>query len=205
MLGAGVVGHWVGPGQRNIPRPTEYIKVDRDAIREKDGKLSFRFMEPLEEVGVSRSGEAVSRSTIPLISMSIPTNISPATRRIRRSRLFPATTRGRPLAHGTSTGTTCSPICSRTIISAISSCLPFHGFTKLHSLELDLGEPYRWRPVWLLMHGEIEYFSATSMYAAVSSWSSQAVAPYVEALGRRREVDSQSSTIWVFPPVARAP
>ena len=49
MLGAGVVGHWVGPGQRDVPRPVEYIKIDRDAIREKDGKLSFRFMEPLEE------------------------------------------------------------------------------------------------------------------------------------------------------------
>ena len=49
MLGAGVVGHWVGPDQRDIPRPTEYIKVPRNSIREKDGKLSFRFMEPLEE------------------------------------------------------------------------------------------------------------------------------------------------------------
>ena len=30
MLGAGVVGHWIGPNQRDIPRPTEYIKVDRN-------------------------------------------------------------------------------------------------------------------------------------------------------------------------------
>ena len=28
MLGAGVVGHWVGPGQRDIPRPVEYIKTE---------------------------------------------------------------------------------------------------------------------------------------------------------------------------------
>jgi tetratricopeptide (TPR) repeat protein len=34
MLGAGVVGHWVGPGQRDIPRPVEYIKIDRNMIRE---------------------------------------------------------------------------------------------------------------------------------------------------------------------------
>ena len=46
---APVVGHWVGPDQRDIPRPTEYIKVPRASLREKDGKLSFRFMEPLEE------------------------------------------------------------------------------------------------------------------------------------------------------------
>ena len=36
MLGAGVVGHWVGPGQRDIPRPVEYIKIDRNMIREKE-------------------------------------------------------------------------------------------------------------------------------------------------------------------------
>ncbi len=36
MLGAGVVGHWIGPGQRDIPRPVEYIKIDRSMIRERD-------------------------------------------------------------------------------------------------------------------------------------------------------------------------
>jgi len=59
MLGAGVVGHWIGPNQRDIPRPVEYIKINREMIREKispatNGQrptttLSFRFMEPLEE------------------------------------------------------------------------------------------------------------------------------------------------------------
>src|SRR3977135_2188465 len=34
---------------RNIARPTEAIKLDRNSLREKNGKLSFRFMEPLEE------------------------------------------------------------------------------------------------------------------------------------------------------------
>ena len=53
MLGAGVVGHWIaareGKVERNIPRPTEAIKIERSALRLRDGKLSFRFMEPLEE------------------------------------------------------------------------------------------------------------------------------------------------------------
>ncbi len=40
MLGAGVVGHWVGPNQRDVPRPVEYIKIDRDMIREKDVRTS---------------------------------------------------------------------------------------------------------------------------------------------------------------------
>jgi hypothetical protein len=60
--------------------------------------------------------------------------------------------------------------------------LQFAGFTKLHSLELDLGEAYHGGPLWLLMHGEIEYFSATSMYAADQA-GLQPVAPYLESLG----------------------
>ena len=51
MIGAGVVGHWVAPGERNIARPTEYIKVDRRIrCREETASYSFRLMEPMEEV-----------------------------------------------------------------------------------------------------------------------------------------------------------
>ena len=57
----------------------------------------------------------------------------------------------------------------------------FQGFAKPHSLTLDLGEPYRGGPLWLLLHGEVEYFSANSMYAA-SQAGVQAISPYVEAL-----------------------
>jgi len=58
--------------------------------------------------------------------------------------------------------------------------LPFKGFAKPHSLILDLGEPYRGGPLRLLMHGEIEYFTATGMYAA-SQAGIEATAPHVEA------------------------
>jgi hypothetical protein len=55
------------------------------------------------------------------------------------------------------------------------------GFAEPHSLELDLGEPYRGGPLWLLLHGEIEYYSATSMYAADQAHL-RPFAPFVEAL-----------------------
>jgi hypothetical protein len=57
----------------------------------------------------------------------------------------------------------------------------FQGFAKPHTLTLDLGEPYRGGPLWLLLHGEVEYFSANSMYAA-SQAGMEAISPYVEAL-----------------------
>ena len=56
----------------------------------------------------------------------------------------------------------------------------FQGFAKPHTLTLDLGKPYDGGPLWLLMHGEIEYFTANSMYAA-SQAKLEPVAPYVEA------------------------
>ena len=56
---------------------------------------------------------------------------------------------------------------------------PFKGFTKPHSLTLDFGEPYRGGPLRLLMHGEIEYFTANGMYAA-SQAGIEATAPYVQ-------------------------
>jgi hypothetical protein len=57
----------------------------------------------------------------------------------------------------------------------------FQGFAQPHSLTLDLGEAYRGGPLWLLLHGEVEYFSANSMYAA-SQAGIEAIPPYVEAL-----------------------
>jgi hypothetical protein len=57
----------------------------------------------------------------------------------------------------------------------------FQGFAKAHTLTLDLGKPYDGGPLWLLMHGEIEYFTANSMYAA-SQAKLQPLGPYLEAL-----------------------
>jgi hypothetical protein len=62
----------------------------------------------------------------------------------------------------------------------------FPGFAEPHSLELDLGEAYRGGPLWLLMHGEIEYFTATSMYAADQAHLTP-FAPYVEAQNEKRK------------------
>jgi hypothetical protein len=181
MLGAGVVGHWVGPGQRNIPRPTEYVKVDRDVIREKDGKLSFRFMEPLEE--------AVYLDQVKLLAVDHPADVDVYPNEyfasnppypdfkvvFNRNAITPA---GAWDDHGHNV----LPDLLAHRFFGDFEVLPFAGFTKLHSLELDLGEPYSGGPLWLLMHGEIEYFSATGMYAADQA-GLQPIAPYVEALG----------------------
>jgi tetratricopeptide (TPR) repeat protein len=180
MLGAGVVGHWVGPGQRNIPRPTEYVKIDRSTIREKNGKLSFRLMEPMEEV--------VYLDQVRLFAVDHPSDYE-----VYPNEYFASNPPYPPFKVVASRNP--SPPAGawddrgHDVLADLQAhryvgdfeLLPFKGFTKLHSLELDLGEPYRGGPFRLLLHGEIEYFTATGMYAADQA-GIQAIAPYVETL-----------------------
>jgi tetratricopeptide (TPR) repeat protein len=179
ILGAGVVGHWVGLGQRNIPRPTEYVKVDGRAIHEKNGKLSFRLMEPMEEV--------VYLDRVRLLAVDHPSGVEVYPNEYFASNPpYPAfkiiTSRdARPPAGAWDEhGHDVLPDLLAHRYFGDYGLLPFKGFAKPHSLELDLGEKYEGGPLRLLMHGEIEYFTATGMYAADQA-GIHAIAPYVEA------------------------
>jgi tetratricopeptide (TPR) repeat protein len=182
MLGAGVVGHWVGPGQRDIPRPVEYIKIDRNTIREKDGKLSFRFMEPLEE--------AVYLDQVRVFAVDHPADLEVYPNEYFASNLpYPEfkvvvskSKDARPPAGAWDEhGHDVLPDLLAHRYFGDFALTQFQGFAQPHSLILDLGEAYGGGPLWLLLHGEVEYFSANSMYAA-SQAGVQAISPYVEAL-----------------------
>jgi len=180
MLGAGVVGHWVGPGQRDIPRPTEYIKVDRSTIREKDGKLSFRFMEPLEE--------AVYLDQVKLLAVDHRADVDVYPNEYFASnppyppfKVVVSRDAHPPVAALDEHGHNVLPDLLAHCYFGDFSVTQFSGFAKLHTLELDIGEPYRGGALWLLLHGEVEYYSANSMYAA-SQAGVESISPYVEAL-----------------------
>jgi len=182
MLGAGVVGHWVGPGQRDVPRPVEYIKIDRNAIHQKDGRLSFRFMEPLEE--------AVYLDQVRLLAVDHPSDLD-----VYPNEYFASNPPYPEFKVVVSKGGDARPPAGawdehgHDVLPDLLAhryfgdfeLTRFQGFAKPHSLTLDLGEAYRGGPLWLLMHGEVEYFSANSMFAA-SQAGVQAISPYVEAL-----------------------
>ena len=181
MLGAGVVGHWVGPNERNIARPAEYIKLDRNAVRERNGKLSFRFMEPLEE--------SVYLDRVQLLAVDHPAGVD-----VYPNEYFASNPPYPPFKVVFSNERDARPPAGawdehhHNVLPDLLAhryfgdfkVLSFSGFTEPHTLELDLGEAYRGGPLWLLMHGEIEYFTATSMYAADQAHL-QPFAPYVEA------------------------
>jgi tetratricopeptide (TPR) repeat protein len=189
MLGAGVVGHWIAAGDskagrnvvRNIARPTESIKLDRNSLREKDGRLSFRFMEPLEE--------SVYLDQVKLLAVDHPSDVD-----VYPNEYFASNPPYPPFKVVLSNKKDARPPAGawdehgHNVLPDLLAhryfgdfkVLSFMGFTEPHSLELDLGEPYHGGPLWLLMHGEIEYFSATSMYAADQA-GVHPLAPSVEA------------------------
>ncbi len=235
ILGAGVIGHWVAPGERNIPRPTEWVKIDRNAIRElttehvgagaltrpaerssaenraseagrpgegtrstpsrrsvaqgrlraypdpaaSHGFLSFRLMEPMEEV--------VYLDAAKLLAVDHPANEDVYPNEYFASnppypefKVVTSHNAKPPAGAWDDKGNNLLPDLLAHKYVGNFDLLPFKGFTKPHSLILDLGEPYRGGPLRLLMHGEIEYFTATGMYAA-SQAGVEATAPYVEA------------------------
>ncbi len=50
MIGPGIVGHWIAPGQRDVPDPDEYLKLNGSQVALRDGRISFRMLEPMEEL-----------------------------------------------------------------------------------------------------------------------------------------------------------
>jgi tetratricopeptide (TPR) repeat protein len=180
ILGAGVVGHWIAPGQRNLARPTEYVKVERNSIREKNGKLSFRLIEPMEEV--------VYLDQVRLLAVDHPADVDVYPNEYFASsppyppfKVIVSRAARPPAGAWDDRGRNVLPDLLKHHYIGGFDLLAFKGFAKPHSLELDLGEPYQGGPLRLLLHGEIEYFTATGMYAADQA-GIQAVPPYLEAL-----------------------
>jgi len=224
MLGAGVVGHWVGPGQRDVPRPVEWIKIDRGMIREKEdqnhsrtqsqnphpvakdatrmghpllkkeGTLSFRFMEPLEE--------AVYLDQVRVLAVDHPSDVDVYPNEYFASnppyppfKVVASRDARPPAAAWDEHGHDVLPNLLAHRYSGDFALTQFQGFAQPHSLTLDLGEAYRGGPLWLLLHGEVEYFSANSMYAA-SQAGIEAIPPYVEALVGNEPSGSKNAENW---------
>ena len=189
-IGPAVIGHWVAPDTRNIPDVDEYVKVEGRHVAVKDGRLSFRFAEPMEEV--------IYLDQVKLFAIDHPagTDVYP-------NEYFAAlpphpaattiATRGARLPVGAwdSKGTDVMPALRRRdrqfvgpdgwgLTPSSLSRSGFKGFAPLHALELDLGAIASGAPVRLLMHGFTDYFTATSVFAAHQAGVT-AIVPWVEA------------------------
>jgi tetratricopeptide (TPR) repeat protein len=181
VIGAAVVGHWFTPTRRNTPNPGEWVKVDGAQLAPVNGKLSLRFMEPMEEVNYI--------DQLRLVAVDHPENVevNPDERFLDDPPFASGrvvATEGARLPVGAWDGE------GRDVLVQVSrrdhtfasgfTPLPYDGFANLHSLTLDLGEVQQSAQLRLLMTGYVNYFSATSLYAA---WKAgiKPISPYVEA------------------------
>jgi len=181
VIGAAVVGHWFTPTRKNIPNSGEWIKVDGDRLASVDGKLSLRFIEPMEEVNYI--------DQLRLVAVDHPEDVE-----VNPDERFlddPPFASGRVVAsRGTRLPVGAWDGEGRDVLDVLSkrdhrfasgfTATPYDGFANTHSLTLDLGELNTSAPLRLLMTGYVNYFSATSLYAA---WQAgiKPISPYVEA------------------------
>jgi hypothetical protein len=185
VIGAGVVGHWFTPTRRNTPNPGEWVKigggVDGAQIVPVNGKLSLRFMEPMEEVNYI--------DQLRLLAVDHPENVevNPDERFLddppfASGRVVASAGARLPVGAWDGEGRDVLDQLSRRDHQFASgfTALPYDGFANPHSLTLDLGEIKQGAPLRLLMTGYVNYFSATSLYAA---WQAgvKPISPYVEA------------------------
>jgi tetratricopeptide (TPR) repeat protein len=181
VIGAGVVGHWFTPARRNIPNPGEWIKVDGAKVALVNGKLSLRFMEPMEEVNY------IDQLRVVAVDHPESVEVNPDERFLDDPPFASGrvvATAGARLPVGAWDGE------GRDVLDQVSrrdhtfasgfKALPYDGFANLHALTLDLGPLDTQSPLRLLMTGYVNYFSATSLYAA---WQAgvKPISPYVEA------------------------
>jgi tetratricopeptide (TPR) repeat protein len=181
VIGAGVVGHWFTPQRRNIPNPGEWIKVDGAAVTPIDGNLSMRFMEPMEEVNY------IDQLRLVAVDHPDDVTVNPDERFLddppfASGRVVASTATRLPVAATDGNGNDALAAlghADHTFASGFTP-LPYDGFANLHALTLDLGPLDAKSPLKLLMTGYVNYFSATSLYAA---WQAgiKPISPYVEA------------------------
>jgi tetratricopeptide (TPR) repeat protein len=180
MIGPGVVGHWVAPGERDVPDSDEYLKVAAKSVQAKNGLLSFRFMEPMEET--------VYLDKVKLLAIDHPAKVEVnPNERFVTAPPFPefrvvATQDARPpVAAHDDAGRDVLPLLMKKDRKYVTDFadVPFTGFAKLHWIELELGQWDSAKPLRLLLDGYTDYFTATSMYAADQA-GIKVIAPYVE-------------------------
>ena len=181
MIGSGVVGHWISPSERDVPDPDEYLKVSGHSVKARNGLLSFRFLEPMEET--------VYLDQVRLLAIDHPAafEVFPNERFVSAPpfpefRVIASQNARPPVGAWDDHGRDVLKLISKADRKYVTDFedLPFAGFAKLHWLELELGSWDAQKPLRLIMDGYTDYFTATSMYAADQA-GIKVIAPYVEA------------------------
>ena len=180
-IGPGVVGHWVAPGERNVPDPDEYIKIEGRQLHPRNGRLLVKFAEPMEEVIYLDQARLLAIDH-PEGSAIYPHEYFAAIAPQPPAEVFVTRDARAPLGAWDDQGRDVLSLLlerDQRYVEGFRSAA-YKGFAELHALELDLGELPYGAPVRLLMSGFTDYFTATSVFAAHQAHVT-AVVPYLEA------------------------
>ena len=140
VIGAAVVGHWFTPERRNIPNPGEWIKVDGAQVKPVNGKLSIRFIEPMEEVNY------IDQLRLVAVDHAANVEVNPDERFLddppfASGRVVASEGARLPVGAWDGEGRDVLDALSRRDHTFASGFTPeqYDGFAKLHALTLDLG------------------------------------------------------------------
>jgi hypothetical protein len=181
VIGAAVVGHWFTPARRNTPNPGEWVKIDGAQVALAGGKVSVRFMEPMEEVNY------IDQLRLLAVDHPEDVEVNPDERFLddppfASGRVVASAETRLPAGAWDGEGRDVLDRLSRRdhVFASGFTALPYDGFANLHALTLDLGPTDLRSPLRLLMTGYVNYFSATSLYAAWQAGLKE-IPPYIEA------------------------
>ncbi len=182
VIGAAVIGHWVSPTTKNQADADEWIKVDGSQLKARNGFYSLRFGEPMEEINYL--------DQLRLVAVDHPdtTQVYPDERFLSEPPFASGATvvasaethqaAGAWDENGNDVLTLLARLDHKYVRDFTN--LKYAGYANMHALTLDVGEWSPQNPLRLFMHGFIEYFSASSMYAG---WQAglRPIPPFVEA------------------------
>ena len=180
MIGPGIVGHWVAPGETNIPDPTEYLRIEGRSVKPRNGRLSFRFAEVMEEL-VYLDEMRLAAIDHPVDVDVYPNEYFASVPPFPEFKVIASRDSKPPRAARDADGRDIMAQLlqrDRRYVTGFDR-IQFPGFSKMHYLELTLPETYVAGPLRLLMHGFIEYFTATSGFAAHQA-GIEPVVPFVD-------------------------
>ncbi|HYL68504.1 MAG TPA: FG-GAP-like repeat-containing protein, partial [Candidatus Limnocylindria bacterium] len=182
MIGPGIVGHWIGPNQRNTPDPDEYFKVSGSQVQPRDGKISFRMLEPMEELDYLDQARLIAVDHPAEVEV-YPNEYFASEPPFPKFKVIASGEAHPPVGAWDDRSRDILPLLLERDHKYVTNFpdAPYQGFAGLHTIELDLGPWDSSRPLRLLMDGFTDYFSANSMYAA---WQAgiRPVPPYVETM-----------------------
>jgi tetratricopeptide (TPR) repeat protein len=187
FLGGSAIGYLTGPGQYNYPDTDEYVLVRGDQLRERDGILSLRLNNQLEEV--------LYFDKVSLLAVDHPaeTEIYPNERLLEEPpypdfKIYSVKAPHAPISAIDDRDQDILPLLRKIDRQYPENFeqLSFKGYAREHAITLDLGEVKKDQRTLLLLTAWIDYADSSSNLAAAQA-GVHLVPPYLQVKNARGE------------------